>query len=102
MNLGEDIKILPSLLFKYHQASASETDLTTQLIFKDKIWVGAGYQSNKSLVVMLQYQLNSQLRIAYSHDFMVGQKVSYQYSAQGFMLNYIFNYNSHVAGPRQF
>jgi len=102
LNLGEDIKILPSLLFKYHQASASEADITTQLIFKNKIWVGAGYQSNKSLVVMLQYQLNKQLRIAYSHDFMVGQKVSYQYSSQGFMLNYVFNYNSQVAGPRQF
>jgi type IX secretion system PorP/SprF family membrane protein len=101
-DIGKDIKFFPSLLLKYHKASASEADITTQLILKDKVWLGVGYQSNKSIVVMLQYQLNKQLRIAYSHDFMVGQDVPYHYSSQGFMINYVFNYNAQVAGPRQF
>ena len=102
MKLGESVRFFPSLLLKYNQGNASELDINSQIIIREKAWLGLGYQSNKSLVVMLQYQLNSQLRIAYSHDFMVGKDVIYKYSSQGFMLNYVFNYNADVAGPRQF
>ena len=100
--LGQDVRFFPSALLKYHQGSASEIDINSQLIIKEKAWLGVGYQSNKNLVVMLQYQVNHQLRVAYSHDFLVGKNVLYKYSSQGVMLNYVFNYNADVAGPRQF
>lgn len=102
MKLGESVRFLPSVLLKYHQGNSSEAEINSQLIIKEKAWIGLGYKSTNSIVVMLQYQINPQLRIAYSHDFMVGEVVQYKYSSQGIMLNYIFKYNAEVAGPRQF
>ncbi len=101
IKLGEDIRFFPSLLLKYHQGTGSELDINLQIIFKEKAWLGIGYRSNKSLVLLLQYQVNNQLRIAYSHDFLVGN-APYKFSSQGIMLNYVFKYNTDVAGPRQF
>jgi type IX secretion system PorP/SprF family membrane protein len=102
MNIDQDIRFFPSLLLKYHKGSSSELDINAQIILKNKIWLGVAYHTNKSMVAMLQYQLNNQLRIAYYHDFMIGNAVLHKYSSQGITLNYVFNYSVEIAGPRQF
>jgi len=102
LNIYQNIKFFPSLLIKYHQGNSTQIDINSQVILKDKIWLGVSYRSKNILVGMIQFQINNQLRIAYSYDFNIGRYRQYTNGSYEIMLNYIFNYNADVVGPRQF
>lgn len=101
-DINQDIKFFPSLLVKYHKGNTTQIDFNSQIILKDKVWFGATYRSKNVLIGMFQYQVNNQLRIAYSYDFSIGKKGQYMNNSHEIMLNYIFKYIAKVAGPRQF
>jgi type IX secretion system PorP/SprF family membrane protein len=102
MNIGPDVRFFPSFLFKYHKGNAPQVDINSQIILRNKVWLGATYRSKNGMVGMLQYQVNNQFRIAYSYDFIVGKDALYRYNSHEIMLHYVFNYKAEVAGPRQF
>ncbi|KON26412.1 hypothetical protein AC481_07260 [miscellaneous Crenarchaeota group archaeon SMTZ-80] len=101
-DINSNIRFFPSLLCKYHKGNSFQIDINSQIIFKNRIWSGISYRSNNILVGMLQCQINKQLRIAYSHDFVIGKLGHYKNNLQEFMINYIFKYSAEVTGPRQF
>jgi type IX secretion system PorP/SprF family membrane protein len=102
ISLNSQIKLLPSMLIKYHARHVPQTDLNTQIIFKDRIWFGIGYRNRNMLIGMLQCQLNYQLKIAYSYDYNLGRIGNYKSGSHEVVLNYIFSYARKVTGPRQF
>jgi type IX secretion system PorP/SprF family membrane protein len=102
LNINQNLKIFPSLLVKYHKANGTQIDINSQIIIKDKIWLGISYRTKNTLVGMIQCQVNNQLRIAYSYDINVGKYGKHINGAHEIMLNYIFNYDVEVEGPRQF
>jgi type IX secretion system PorP/SprF family membrane protein len=100
--LSPKIKILPSLLIKYHPDNAIQIDYNAQINLKDRIWIGASYRNRNVLVGMLQCQLTYQLRMAYSYDFTMGSIGKYVNGSHEIVLNYIFRYARKVTGPRQY
>lgn len=102
LGLSRYIKLLPSVLVKYHPDNAVQIDYNIQLNLKDRIWMGVGYRSKNMLVGMLQCQINYQLRIAYSYDFDFGSIGRYINGSHEVVLNYVFRYTRKVMGPRQF
>jgi type IX secretion system PorP/SprF family membrane protein len=102
LRLSPNIKLLPSVLIKYHPKNVIQVDYNAQLNLKDKIWLGFGYRNKNLLVGMLQVQLSYQLRMAYSYDFDLGNIGKYRNGSQEIGLNYIFRYSRKVMGPRQF
>jgi type IX secretion system PorP/SprF family membrane protein len=102
LRLSPNIKLLPSLLIKYHPESAVLIDYNAQVSLKDKIWIGIGYRTRDVLVGIFQFQLNYQLRMAYSYDFEIGSMGKYRNGSHEIGLNYIFRYSRKVMGPRQF
>ena len=96
------VKLLPSLLIKYHPNHSLQIDYTAQINIKDRIWMGIGYRSKDMLIGMLQCQLNYQLRMAYSHDFDFSSIGKYKNGSHEIVLSYIFRYARKVKGPRQF
>lgn len=102
VDIEKNIRFFPSLLLKYHKGNATQIDINSQVILRNRIWLGASYRSKNILVGMLQCQINNQLRVAYSYDFMIGKDAPYKYNSHEIMLNYIFNYKAEVTGPRQF
>ncbi len=102
IDLDPNIKFFPSLLVKYHQGNATQIDINSQVIIKNRVWLGISYRSKNILVGMLQCQINNQLRIAYSYGFSIGKIGQYNNGSHEIMLNYVFNYAAEVAGPRQF
>ncbi len=65
VDINPAIKFFPSVLLRYNQGNAPQIDIGSQLILKDKVWVGAAYRSEKTMIAMLQCQVNKQLRIAF-------------------------------------
>jgi type IX secretion system PorP/SprF family membrane protein len=102
VDLSHYVKLLPSLLLKYHPNNAIQIDYNAQLILKDKIWLGISYRNKNMLVGMLQFQLNYQIRMAYSYDFDIGTLGEYRNGSHEVVLNYVFRYTHKVVGPRQF
>jgi type IX secretion system PorP/SprF family membrane protein len=100
--LSPRIKLLPSVLIKYHLKNELQIDCNAQINYNDKIWMGIGYRSKNMLVGMLQCQLNYQIRMAYSYDFDIGSIGKYRNGSHEIVLNYIFRYSRKVIGPRQF
>lgn len=100
-DIDENIKFLPSLLVKRHQNS-NQIDINTQFIFKEVIRVGVSYRSKNTIVGMVQCQVNKQLKIAYSYDFLVSKTGKYGNSCHELMLNYVFNYSAEIPDPRHF
>jgi type IX secretion system PorP/SprF family membrane protein len=102
MNLGNQISILPSVLVKYHSGNPVQLDYNAQLNLKDRIWVGLGYRNRDMLVGLLQVQLNYQIRMAYSHNYNIGEIGRYMNGSHEFLLSYVFSYERKVIGPRHF
>jgi type IX secretion system PorP/SprF family membrane protein len=102
VGISPQVKLLPSLLIKYHPDNAIQIDYNAQLSLKDRIWLGIGYRNRNMLVGMLQCQLNYQVRMAYSYDFEFGTIGKYTNGSHEIVLNYVFRYARKVIGPRQF
>jgi len=102
VGISQQIKLLPSVLIKYHPNHAVQFDYNAQLILIDRIWLGIGYRSSEMLVGMLQCQLNYQLRMAYSYDFDMSRTAQYKNGSHEVVLSYVFSYARRVKGPRQF
>jgi type IX secretion system PorP/SprF family membrane protein len=102
LDAGSNLKIYPSFLLKYHKGDATQIDINSKIILKNRVGFGATYRSNNVIIGRIECQLNNQLRIGYSYDFKVGGDLLYKYNSHEIMLNYIFNYKTEVAGPRQF
>ena len=102
LGISPQVKLLPSMLIKYHPNNAIQIDYNAQISLKDRIWMGIGYRNKDMLVGMLQCQLNYQLRMAYSYDFDFGSIGKYINGSHEIVLNYVFRYARKVIGPRQF
>jgi type IX secretion system PorP/SprF family membrane protein len=102
VEINPQVKLIPSLLIKYHPDNVIQIDYNAQLNLKDKIWLGIGYRSKGILVGMLQCQLNYQIRMAYSYDFNAGSMGKYVNGSHEIVLNYTFRYARKVPGPRQY
>jgi type IX secretion system PorP/SprF family membrane protein len=102
VGISANVKLLPSLLIKYHPHHAIQIDYNAMVNLNDKIWMGIGYRNKDILVGMLQCQVNYQLRMAYSYDFELGTLGRYMNGSHEVVLNYVFKYARKVIGPRQF
>jgi type IX secretion system PorP/SprF family membrane protein len=102
VGLSSQIKLLPSLLIKYHSYNTIQIDYTAQVNLKDRIWMGVGYRNKNILVGMLQCQLNYQIRMGYSYDYDFGTIGKYINGTHEIVLNYVFKFARKVIGPRQF
>src|SRR5450759_1558570 len=102
VNISPQVKLLPSMLIKYHPNNAVQIDYNAQISLKDRIWLGVGYRNKNMLVGMLQCQLNYQVRMAYSYDLEFGSIGKYTNGSHEIVLNYVFKFARKVIGPRQF
>jgi type IX secretion system PorP/SprF family membrane protein len=101
-DLTPQIKLLPSLLLKYHPGHVPQADINAQVILKERLWLGIGYRNKNTFLGMLQCQLNKQIMIAYSYSFDTGSAGTYNKGSHEVVLNYLFSYSRKVAGPRQY
>jgi type IX secretion system PorP/SprF family membrane protein len=98
--ISPQVKILPSIIIKYHPNNALQIDYNTQVSLIDRIWMGIGYRNKNMLIGILQIQLNYQLRMAYSYDFDFGGLAKYRNGSHEVGFNYQFSFARKVTGPR--
>ena len=100
--LSDKFELLPSMLLKTNPANNTQLDLNCNVVFREKVWLGASIRTNKNVTLLFQYQFNRQLRIAYSYGYEFSEMSSYQDGTHEVMLRYNFRYVLDVIGPRYF
>jgi len=100
--LSEKYQFIPSVLIKTDSFKRMQVDLNGNLVYREKIWLGAGYRSDNSMLYMLQYQVNNQFRVAYTYGYEFSELSHYQKGTHEIMLLYIFKYMVDVRSPRYF
>ncbi len=100
--ITRDIKMKPSTLIRYRRSSGVQADLSTHLILKDRLWVGASYRTGDALIASVDVLPTPQWRIGYAYDLGLSRlRVGHQGSHE-VMLQYEFGYRIRVKDPRYF
>jgi type IX secretion system PorP/SprF family membrane protein len=71
--LGENVAFKPSLVAKWVPNSPLEFDFNASFLFKQRLWLGAGYRTGDAMIFMLEYFTPKGLRIGYAYDYTLTQ-----------------------------
>lgn len=66
--IGNDVQFHPSLMIKSIK-NDGQVDLNLSLIVLQTLSMGLSVRSSESMALLLEYQINKQLRLGYAHDF---------------------------------
>ena len=102
IRLNPEVFLRPTFLVKYLPESPTEVDINLNLILKESIWIGASYRTGDAVVALLEYQINTQLRIGYAYDYSITDLRNYNSGSHEIMLRYEFGYRIKAMSPRYF
>ena len=88
--LNEVFDIKPSMLVKYMPNAPVQADVNCNLLYRERVWFGAGYRSGDAIVGMVEYQVNPQLRIGYAYDMTTSRLRNYTHGGHEVMLGMDF------------
>jgi type IX secretion system PorP/SprF family membrane protein len=102
VTLNKALKLKPSTLIRYQQASGIQADLNANLIIRDKVWTGVSYRTGDAVVGMLEVLPTPQWRFGYAYDMGLNRLAPYHAGTHELMLQYEFGYRIRVRDPRYF
>ena len=103
MDLGHSVKFKPSLLFRLVQGAPWSLDVNANFLLRDRVWLGAMYRVGNDFGLMVQYQVNDQLRIGYAFDLTTSRIGAYNAGTHEVMLSYDFRFiKGRTISPRYF
>lgn len=88
--LDDKFKMKPSALIKYLPSAPVEADVNLHLMYKDQIWLGAGYRTRDGLVFTIEYQTNTRFRVGYAYDAPLTRMRLYSAGSHEIMIGYDF------------
>ena len=97
--LNSKVKFFPSTLVIYSPGRKILYDINAHFNIVERLWVGASYRNSRSVEGLFQYQVNNQLRIAYTYDSDLGKSGKYRNGAHEIMLRYEFRYKVDIVNP---
>ncbi len=103
--LSNNLELKPTTFLKVTFGAPIEADLTTSLIWKKLLHIGAMYRTGDAFGVLAGYNITNQLFLSYSFDWSYGlQTIRYHGGSHEIMLRYDFIFTpSHKAvSPRYF
>ncbi len=100
--LNNDLKLTTSCLIKSYANFKSQMDLNLNLCIYDVLGMSVSLRFGDALVWIIDYKINDQFKIGYSHDFSFSILNRYAHGTNEFMLRYEFAYKSNVASTKLF
>lgn len=67
--LNENLAFRPSMLMKQAGATPAFVDINANFLFKNMLWLGAGYRTGYGGLIIAEYVVKRKFRIGYSYDF---------------------------------
>lgn len=92
LDVNKDIKFRPGLLFRQVGGAGVQMDVNASFLFKDVVWVGATWRTEKTAAAMVQLQIGKSLQLGYAYDFASASYLKgMQNGSHELMLNYRFS-----------
>ena len=102
LELNDDIKLKPTTLIRYRLESGVQADISSNVIYKEKVWVGLSYRTGDALIGMVEFLPTPQWRFGYSYDMGLSAIRPYHNGSHELMVQYEFGYRIRVRDPRYF
>lgn len=100
--LTDDHGIKPSFLVKYIKGSPIQADINLNYYFRQRLGVGVSYRTNESIVGILEFGINEQLKVSYSYDCGLNRLKHYNSGSHELLIRYYFGYSANAKNPRAF
>jgi len=84
--LNESFDLKPSVLVKVEPQAPVQADVNCNVLYRERLWFGAGYRTGDALVAMLEYQFTPQLRLGYAYDMTTSRLQPYSGGSHEVML----------------
>lgn len=105
-DLNSNLKLKPSFMVKYTKGAAFSTDLTANLLFDEKIWLGGSYRINgeqRAIGAIVDFQVSEQFRVGYTYEIPTGDIRPYTSGSHEILLMYEFKFSKDkMRSPRFF
>ncbi len=100
VHLGDDMAVVPSVLFKSLAGLPMVGDYNVKLAFRDRLWVGGGYRNHESFSAMAGFNISSLLNLSYSYDFNTGPVRTLAHGSHEIVLGLLLNNRFKVYCPQ--
>lgn len=104
-DLSEDVKLKPSALLKATNGAPLSVDLSANVLFYDKFWIGGGYRINESassLGMIADFQVSKQLRLGYAYEYPLSDIRAYTSGTHEVLLIFEVFKSTRIKSPRYF
>ncbi|MCE5345205.1 MAG: type IX secretion system membrane protein PorP/SprF [Bacteroidales bacterium] len=98
-SVSPKLKFFPSSLLTFTPREKILFDINTYFNYIDRFWFGVSYRSTRSFAGLFQFQVNNQLKVAYTYDFDFSKLRTYSNGSHEIMLRYEFRYKVDVVNP---
>ena len=104
LDINTNFKFKPSMINKVVEGAPPSTDVTAQVLYLEKYWLGATYRWGDAVAFLANIQINKQLMVGYSYDFTTSNLNSYNRGSHEILLSYDLDgfLNKKVISPRFF
>ncbi len=100
-DLSSRVRLSPGFLIKGRSGWPLAVDLNVDATINGVLMVGLSYRSFESLSTIIQLKILPQMKFGYSYDVPISQVQKRYFNSHEIMLNYIFQYKSHmIKSPR--
>ncbi|MGC3943562.1 MAG: type IX secretion system membrane protein PorP/SprF [Chryseolinea sp.] len=100
-DLGDNMRLEPSILLKYYPGAPLSFDINTCLVIRDALTLGLSYRKKESIDFLLRAQLTKQLQFGYSYDHVIGDVVNASRGTHEISVSYLFKFShDNVESPR--
>ncbi|WP_407521758.1 type IX secretion system membrane protein PorP/SprF [Lacibacter sp. MH-610] len=65
---GEDVNIIPSVMFRYISNMPSFVDVNVKAQYQDRVWVGGNYRIKEGFAAMAGLNISNTFNVSYSYD----------------------------------
>ena len=90
--ISKNVEFSPVLLMKFVKNAPMNIDINGSFIFFDKLWTGVSWRKDDSVDVIVQYQLNKQMRLGVAYDFTISELQQVNSGSYEIMMQYDFGY----------
>jgi type IX secretion system PorP/SprF family membrane protein len=102
-DMGLYHKFKPTFLVKAVQGAPLSFDLSANMLFYEKFWLGAMYRHGDAVGALAQYHINNDFTIGYSYDYPLTPLRNYSGGSHEIMVGYEFGKSlKGIRSPRYF
>lgn len=90
IDLTDNVKFKPTALARWSQNTPTIVDFSANILFNDRLWVGATYRLMNSYGLLFQIYVNTSVKLGYAYDLTTFHPSQYNAGTHEFMLSYDF------------